>query len=262
MDRLLKNNLGISPVVSSIILTSVMLVIVTSASFLANNILIDQVENAEFDLAEDVMLALNNMVKEVMYKPFSSRYIKTGFQTTVPQLVRTGENISVWVQVTGQPREYLIQNSSINIIKIQGGTMVDDLERDIVGTSSVLLNDFTSLGHVYIQRSDRAEIILDFARVRCVYTGTLKAATQCYNVIEITFVNMTIGLEHVHNKAVFIVRNLGLEKTQYLYEGNLTIGADDTYGNSESILYTNLPYNSTLINLVVVNVEISLVGGG
>jgi len=259
--------LGISTVVATMILTSVLLVIVMSASFLANNALTGQVENAEFDQAKDVMLALNNMVRDVMYKPSSSRYVKTGFRTTVPQLESTGENVSVWVQVSGEPREYLIQNNPINIVKIQGGTMVDESNSDVVGTSSVLLTDsLASLGHVYVERSGRAELVLDFARARVIYTGNLTTFDEVYNVVEVAFVNMTLGTEQAHTRAVFIIRNLGISVSQFSYTGELTIGVEGANDNNASITLTELmspytPNNSTLVNLVVINVEVSLVGG-
>lgn len=242
------------------ILTSILLVLVLSTTALANDVLAGQVENAEFDVARDVMLALNNMVKEVMYKPTSSRYVKTAFQTTSPHLLDTEDSISLWIQIDGEPVEYLIQDCPISIIKIQGGVKVKESEKDLVGTSSVQLEDFSSLGHLHVQRSNRVELILDFARIRCIYTGTLNL-TQEYNIIEVVFINMTTGLLQLNDRAVFIVNSLETTISQHFYQGTLTIGVNDTRGHSESILYSDLPNDSTLINLMVVDIEISLIGG-
>ena len=145
--------------------------------------------------------------------------------------------------------------------------MVDESNSDVVGTSSVLLTDsLASLGHVYVERSGRAELVLDFARARVIYTGNLTTFDEVYNVVEVAFVNMTLGTEQAHTRAVFIVRNLGISVSQFSYTGELTIGVEGANDNNASITLTELmspytPNNSTLVNLVVINVEVSLVGG-
>jgi len=255
-----KRGRGLSPTISTVILTSMILVIVISTSYIAHNVLTNQVEDAEFDVAKDVMLALNQMVKEVLFKPQSSRYVKTGFRTTMPSLLNTEERISVWTQVDTEPKEYLIHNCPISLLKIQAGTSITDLSQDVVGTSAVLLTDFTSLGHLYIQRSDRVELLLDFARIRCIHTGSLNL-TQEYNVLEVVFVNMTTGSIQFDDMAVFVVRNLGATMSQHFYEGSLTLGVNDTRGYNDAILYSDLPHTSTLINLMVIDIEISVIGG-
>jgi len=260
VKRKVRSGRGLSSVISTVILTSTILAMVLSTSYLANDLLTNQIENAEFDVAKDVLGALNNMVKEVLYKPHSSRYVKTGFRTTMPNLHNTAETISVWVKVDTEPMEYLFQNSPISIVTIKGGASITDLAKDLIGTSSVLLNDFTSLGHLYIQRSDRAELILDFSRIRCVYSGSLNVSQE-YNIIEAVFVNMTTGSIQLNDRAVIMVRNLGTTISQHFYQGTLTIGVNDTRGYDDAILYSDLPHESTLINLMVIDIEISIVGG-
>ena len=260
MKRTGQKGRGISPVISTVILTSTIIVMVLSTSYIANDLLTNQVEDAEFDVAKDIMIALNNIVKDVLYKPHSSLYIKTGFKTTMPNLVKTGETIDVWSQVDTEPIEYLIQNCPISAVTIKGGPSITDLDKDLIGTSSVLLTDFTSLGHLYIQRSDRAELILDYSRVRCVHSGSLNISQE-YNIIEMVFVNMTTGSIQLNDRAVFMVRNLGTTISQHLYEGTLTIGVNDSRGYDDEILFSALPHNSTLLNLMVINIDISIVGG-
>jgi len=260
VKRIGKTGRGLSPTISTVILTSMILVIVMSTSFIAHNVLTNQVEDAEFDVAKDVMLALNNMVKEVLFKPHSSRYVKTGFRTTMPSLLNTDEQISVWTQVDAEPIEYLIHNCPISLVRIQAGTSITDLSQDVVGTSAVLVTDFTSLGHLYVQRSERVDLLLDFSRIRCIHTGSLNL-TQEYNVLEVIFVNMTAGSIQLNDMAVFVVRNLGATMSQHFYQGTLTLGVNDTRGYDDAILYSDLPHNSTLINLMVINIEISVIGG-
>ena len=255
-----KKRRGFSPIISTVILTSTILILVLTTSFFANDVLTSQVENAEFEVTIDVMLALNNMIKEVLYKPSSSRYVKTGFQTTSPHLLHTGDTISVWAQVEGEPVEYLIEASPIHLIKIQGGASVKDASKDLVGTSSVLVTDFSSLGHLYVQRAPRAQLLLDFARVRSVRTGMLNL-TQEYNVLEVVFVNVTTGSIRLNDRAVFMIRNAGITISQHAIEGAFTLGVDDTRGYHDTVSYSDLPYPVTLVNLMVINVEVSIIGG-
>lgn len=258
-----RSNLAVSTVLSTVILTSVLLVVVITASFSANNVVNSQIENAQFDQAKNVMLALDNVVKKVMFKPHSSGYVRTSFWTTIPFLEETGENLTVLAD--GNPE----QEIPINIVKIQGGRGVTSPNtEDLVGGGSLLLTAISdSLGRVHVFYSGAPWVSLDYCRVRCVYSGTVEffngTGYDTYNLIEVTILKVSFGASQVQDKASFIVQNTGTEAEQRQFSGNFSIGVQNQE-LEETVYLTDLggdPSHPTLINFLVVRIEISILGG-
>jgi len=260
---LTKSNLGVSTVLSTVILTSVLCVIVFTASYVANDAINGQIENAQFDQAKNVMLALDKLIKRVIYKPESSGYVKTSFWTVTPYFTETGEELEVWID-----GEKIPINIPVNVVKIRGGPRTSvATDQELIGNEKLLLTNISdSLGRVRIYQSAGAWITLDYSRVRCIYTGTFKNLKEdkTYNYVEITVINVTFGTFGVQEKASFTVKNIGLAPIQRTKASDFTIGAQKSGAEPEACTLAQLggnPSNPTLINLVVVNVKISLEGG-
>lgn len=252
---------------TSAILTSVLCIIVFVASNVANDAINSQIENAQFDQAKNVMLALDKLIKRIMYKPESSGYVKTSFWTVTPYFVETEENLAV--TVNGQN---LLPNDqiSLNTIKFKGGLRVSvAADKELIGDETLLLTDIvSSLGRVQVYQSLGAWITLDYSRIRCIYSGTTQYFTgtsyQTYNLIEITVINLVFKHFEPQEKASIIAKNTGLESKQIeMPEGsNFTIlvqkGSD-----SESCTLIDLGGDisyKTLINVAVVKIEVSILG--
>ena len=173
----IKNDLGTSIVLSTIILTSVLCVIVFTASSVANDAINAQIENAQFDQAKNVMLALDKLIKRVIYKPESSGQVKTSFWTTKPYFIKTGENLNVTVWNNGQKE--LEVAVPVNLVKIKGGPRTSvTLDKYLIGNEDLLLTNVSaSIGRVRIYQSAGAWIALDYSRVRCINAGIM----QYYN---------------------------------------------------------------------------------
>ena len=88
-----KAKAAISTSLSSIILAGVLLGIVGTASYAANNAINSQIEEAQFEQAENIMLSLDKIVKNIMFSPGSSGYIRANFQSMTPQFSSFEENI-------------------------------------------------------------------------------------------------------------------------------------------------------------------------
>jgi len=257
-----KANLGVSIVLSTVILTSVLCIVVFTASYVAHDAVNAQIENAQFDQAQNVMLALDKLIKRVVYKPESSGYVKTSFWTVTPYFTETGEKLEVWID--GEKELEVL----VNVVKIKGGPRTSvATDRELIGNGKLLLtNIFDSLGRVRIYQSVGAWITLDYSRVRCIYTGafTNLNENQIYNHIEITVMNVTFGTFKAQEKASFTVKNTGLMPIQgNIGASNFTIQVQKSGAQPETCTLAQLggdPINPTLINLVVVNVKISLEG--
>ena len=72
----LRGRKGISPVVSTIIISAILLIILVIASFVSTNILEMQVTNSEFEQAKSSMLALNQVIQDVALRPGSGSYLQ------------------------------------------------------------------------------------------------------------------------------------------------------------------------------------------
>lgn len=261
-----KANLGVSTVLSTVILTSVLCIIVFTASYVANDAINAQIENAQFDQAKNVMLALDKLIGRLIYKPESSGYVKTSFWTVTPHFTETGEKLEVWID--GEKK----LGVPVNVIKIKGGPRTSVAsDRELIGSGRFLLTNISdSLGRVRVYQSAGAWITLDYSRVRCLYTGafTNLKENQTYNQIEITVVNVTFGTFGtlgVQERASFTVKNTGLVPIQGTIEArDFTILVQKSGSEPETCTLAQLggnPTNPTLINLVVINVKISLEGG-
>jgi len=260
---LARGSLAVSTVMSTVILTSVLLVVVITASFLANNVVNSQIDNAQFDQAKNVMLALDSVVKKVMFKPHSSGYVRTSFWTTIPQLEETGENLTVLVNGN------LEQEVQVNTVKIQGGKGVTSpITEDLVGGGSILLTTVSdSLSRVHVYYSGAPWVSLDYARVRCVYSGTVEffngTGYETYNLVEVTALKVAFGASQVQEKASFIVQNTGTEAKQRQFSGNFTIRVQN-HEMEETVYLTDLggdPSHPTMINFLAVGIEVSILGG-
>jgi len=266
----MRRNLAVSTVLSTIILSSVLLVIVGIASFAANNAVNAQIENAQFDQAKNVLLSLTQVVKKVMFTPQSSGYVRSSFWNTIPQFVETGENLTVTIVDDDKNWAYHVP---ANIIKIKGGRYVGVLTpANLLGNDSLLLTDASSsLGRVKAFQSDGAWTSLDYLRVRCVYIGTSNyfngISYERFNVVEITIVNFTFGVFEPGNQVFITVQNLGITALPSIQvSDNFTLHVSLTSGGvSANCTLTKLGGETgkpVLINLIFVNIEISMLKGG
>ncbi|KYH40845.1 MAG: hypothetical protein AYL32_009200 [Candidatus Bathyarchaeota archaeon B26-2] len=263
-----RENLAISTPLSTIILASVLLVIVGVASFAANNAINAQLEETQFEQAKNVLLAVDKIVKKVLFARQSSGYVKSSFWKTTPQFTRTGGNLTLIIDAGSVNWTYQIP---VNVIKVKGGSHVGvTTPQDILGNGSLLLTDLSSsLGRVSVYQSDGAWVSLDYSRVRCVYTGIWEyfngSDYESFNVVEITVVNFTFGTIETGTQVFIIVQNLGINSESILdISGNFeirVIGPDGEEKRSLEELGGD-PSKRTIINLVFVNVEVSVARSG
>jgi len=261
----LRRNLGLSTVVETVILTSVMMVILISTSLFANSILNNNMENVEFEQAIQVMSSVDDIAKKIMFKPYSSGYVKTSFLTTIPHFVETGKNLTVYVNET------VLVSLPINVFKVRGGQSVGvSVNKDLVGNDSFILTNTTgSSSHIYTYQSDGAWVALDYRRIRSTYSGIVELYSQetgelePFNLVEISVVKLTFGTVQVLEKSRIIIENIGTETKQMQDSGNFTIDAQ--YSDDGKLVYLSdlggNPEYPTLINLSVICLEISILGG-
>jgi len=265
-----RKDVGVSTVISTIILSSVLLVIIGIASYAANNTVNAQIENAEFEQAGNVLLSTAQVVKRVMFTPRSSGYVRSSFSNTIPQFVKTGENLTISIVDGDKNWSYYFP---VNIIRIKGGRQVGVLTpQDLLGEGSLLLTESSgSLGRVRVFQSDGACVSLDYLRVRSIYAGVSDyfngTGYEGFNVVEITLVNLTFGVFEPGTQALITIQNLGVTAIPTIQASknfiiNVSLTSGETPANCTLSDLGGDPQKQVLINLNFVNIEVSMLKGG
>ena len=270
-----------STVLSTIILASALIVIVGAAYAAANNTVNYQLESAQFEQAQNVLVSLARVIKNAMLNPFSSGYVRSSFWKTIPQFEDTDENMTLTIADIGENWTY---NIDINAIKIKGGPMIGVLTpRTILGNDnndSLLFTDAGgSLAQVRIFQSNGAWVSLDYQRVRCVYIGNSTyyngAEYESFNVFEVTMVNFTFGTFQPETQVLITVQNLGFGNgddgpgpKQFSNNTSVSISLNggeqqETYQLADLVSEQGGdPSKPVLVNVVIVNIECSMLKGG
>jgi hypothetical protein len=265
------DNYAISEVIDTIILTGVMVIIVITASFYANDTLSFNVESVHFDQAINAVLSLEKVAKNIMFKPQSIGTVKTSFLTTDPYVSQMG---TLAILIDGNE----ISSFIVNCFKVKGS------ERVGVSFSHYYLGDISylskfilvglngSISCVKKYQDNGAWVSLDYGRIRCVYCGEMNYYNGTNpepvkrNVIEITAIKINSGgIDQFIDNSRIILKNTGIQTQQIEHSsGNFDITVHFSDKN-DSVSLIDLGGNATLptlINLTIVNFEITILGGG
>ena len=263
---LVHNNVALSEVISTVILTSVMVIIIVTASFFANDVLSFNVESVQFDQSVNAILSLERVAQNIMFRPQSTGSVKTSFVTTDPYVVQDG---TMYILIDGNETASIVVSS----FRVEGGERVGvSSSLYYLGDGSLLLVGLDgSMSCVQKYQDQGAWVSLDYGRIRCVYCGEMNYYEGTNpepvkrNVIEITAVRLSSGDISPMDRSRIILKNTGIQ-TQQIEQG---AGDFDIMvqlsGEDDSISLTGLGGNatlSTLINFSIIDLEITVLGGG
>jgi len=263
--KVLRDARGFSEVISSVILTSVIMVIVITSAYYANDVIRYNLESVEFDQAINSLLSLERMVDKIMFNPGSTCSIRTSFKTTCPYFTQDGTLVIF-------ANETEIASISENAFRIKGGESVGvSLSFDYVGNHSKLIVGLNEpLGCVRKYQNQGAWVSLDYFRIRCVYSGVMSyyngtnPEPKRRNVVEILAVQLNSSDLNPMERSRVILENLDVQTQQIILpQGNFSITVQFN-GNEESVSLTSLggnPEIPTLINLTTVRFKITVLGG-
>jgi hypothetical protein len=242
-------------------MASTLIVIVTSTSFLAYNVLDDRVRREEFAQAKNLVLSISHMMKKVTLQEHSSEYVNTRFRLLIPQVVTTSDSLDLYVN------DDLVSATPITVFKIQGSAGLYEDAETLQGSDALILTGAQeSLEHVYVRQAEKMEVVLDCIRVRCVYLGQFDyfngTAYERFNVVEVTGAALTVGTVQSRSEVSVNVYNHGLDSTTRQVAGNVTLRVAHA-GVEASTSLTALggdPGLNTLVTVAMVNLELSLYG--
>lgn len=184
-NRGLMDDMGISPIISTIIVTASLLIILLVAFFFATNMLEIQMERSEFEQAKVAMLLLDRTIVDV-----SLRY---GAASSVQFNQRSGgigvyEGEPLTIMIIDESGTTIWRNTATPyIIKYRGGSLTPAAQMNLTNPGGLILRDPSKpLGYVRVEVRDGAWIVLDYNRVRVMENKFLKA-------IDVYMIRLTPG---------------------------------------------------------------------
>ncbi len=201
-SALLRDKLGISYSIAAVIMSAVTIVLVIVASSYAYQLLDQQRGAAEFEVAEDSILAFDDALENIAWKPVaaqSSRFtISYGQLELIPgsnsqasptiiDIKKNGASlIDTPYSVSSGFIKYSISNRYVNFWEGYKSYILGD-------AAPVITNGTESLGSAYVeQRSGWVNITLDY-RVRAMKTSTVTVNNVRVNYVNIWIVKLNIA---------------------------------------------------------------------
>lgn len=187
---------GISPIITTIIISATLLVILVIASFVATNILELQVASAEFEQAKTNMLLLDEIVQDVALRRKSGGYVEMNQRSGGINVVTISETL----KVTDQFNETLYESPNLIVLIYRGGSRVSGGTFRLKGFSVPYVpyvfninNKTDSISYLRIETGNGLQIKLDYNRVRVANIGPITINEKKVNITEVTFIRLITG---------------------------------------------------------------------
>lgn len=255
------NNRAVSYTISAIIITTTTITLVLVASIYTYQILEQQKAAAEFESAKKSILAFNDVLENVAWKPkaaLSSRFtIEYGHLELTPDVntIRINATVgnSTWTlfsNTTGFVK-YWISNKYV--------TFGQGYELYILGNSSIIVGNTGSYGRAVIkQQTGWVTITLDY-RVRAMKTSVIQVNGENVNYIDIWVIKLKIDhwRSYIHEFDLK-ARCIDVSTTAYgPYPINSEIEIEVQYGSQSSeIEIEELDPGKVVFNVIVAQVQL------
>lgn len=250
---------GISPVISTVIITATLLVILVVASFFAINLLEIQIQNSEFEQAKTAMLLLDKTIIDVALRPGAVSSVQFNQRSGGIGLYEGG-TISITV-INASSSNIIISVPQItsHVIKYRGGSMVSAAEATLTNSGGLIIdNPSKSLGLVRIEAGNGVWIILDYNRVR-VTVGQLTDL----GILDIYMICLEKGIFGGSGTVSVRVQNMGMNvdtATISVGSNEVTLRVHVTIGSVEGESdYTFRGVNSIKVRVAIVRIRVSIV---
>lgn len=154
---------GLSPIISTVLITATLLVILVVAFYLAVTLLAIQVQSSEFEQAKTAMMILDRTIADVALRPGAASSV-TFNQRTGGVGIYEGGMVSIKIYSNSTLNQTIERNSYV--IKYRGGSMVSTAEMDFTKPESLIVNASKPLGYVRVEVRNGVWVALDYNRVR------------------------------------------------------------------------------------------------
>ena len=207
---------AVSPVISTIIISSTLLIILVIASFVSTNILELQLANTEFEQAKTSMLLLDKIIQDVALREGAISSIQFSQRSGGIGIYESTEIINI-TDSQGNNLYPFDPNDAFYVIKYRGGSRVSAAETNLTGSSSLVVSMSDSLGYVRVKTGNGVWIVLDYLRVRVVTNTILRVGDTEYNLTDIFIIRLELGSASGSGTVTVKVQNMGFTTTTQTY---------------------------------------------
>ncbi|MEM2127501.1 MAG: hypothetical protein QXH67_04680 [Candidatus Bathyarchaeia archaeon] len=228
-NRKPKNTRGISPVISTVIISGTLLIVLAIASFVSMNILELQLASTEFEQAKSNMLLLDEVIHDVAMRRGSGGYVQ--FNQRAGGIGIKEEEMTFKVIVNGS-QIYPEEGESIKLISIiyRGGSFASGSEADLRGNKTALIVGMGDmLSYLRVEFDNGIIIKLDYNRIRVVDMGEFEINGTPTKFVGINFIRLIMGNMGGSGTINFKVKNISNSPKTFENEGGtieLTVQRD------------------------------------
>jgi len=247
---------GVSPIISTIILTSALLVILVVASYVSTNILIMQMDDSEFEQAKTNMSLLDNVIQDVALRPGAGGYVQFNERAGGIGINQSTNSI----KVADNQGKTLGSWSSLLTLVYHAGSQVSGAATNITGTSQPSVSMSDPLGFLRVEVGQGVWVKLDYNRVRTVSMGALivnnSANNSAYNFYDITMISLTKGdITATSGTVNARVQSLPINTTSYTYASGVTVTAKLNNGQPQNLIRSS---GQTVVMITTIPVRVSI----
>lgn len=267
----LGHNRAVAYSVSAVIMTATTVALVLVAFFYAYQILDQQRGMSEFEIAKKSILAFDDALENVAWKPGAIRSTRFTAQYGHLQLLPNNKSISISAIVDGQPPKTLSTGISTAVIKYWLSTNYVTLGSDffpsyILGNNSSVISGSTDpYGRCVLeQQTGWVTMTLDY-RVRAMRTAVLKVNGIDTNYVDIWVIKVstvvTKAWSYVHDFDL-IAKTMSVRTASYpvynVVNQNAAISVQIGTGSpQQSSIALQVP-GTVVFNVVVADVQVSV----
>ena len=269
MANISKN--GMSPVITSVILFSILFVVVVYNVYLMYDFLELQAEYTEFEMAKDSMIYLADLIEKISFSKGSSGFIRINTRTGGPSYTEDFlPPLELIVEVDGNEVVHIMDDSP-GAVLYRGGSLVSvPGNQTLKGSNELIIFEADEpLVLVNTTQSNGAIIFCTTYRFRIQKLGIINYTDENgiphpYYLIEISYINLTKGRMGGFETITITVKNKNI-KSEIITSprGDITIKAyvNSVEKQTETISKDEIPENCDIAFIVnIATVEISIGG--
>jgi len=266
-----RHNRAVSYSISAIIITAVTVALVLASFFYAYQVLERQRGMSEFEVAKKSILAFNDALENVAWKPGATRSTRFTVQYGYLQLIPNNKSITIRATVNGAWQT--LSNStfpgSTGIVKYWLSTdyvtFEPNYESYILGNSSVISGSTDSYGRAVIQQQTGwVTVTLDY-RVRTMRTAVINVAGTNTSYVDIWVIKLSMlvsnAWSYVHDFDLQ-AKTLNVRTASYRFNNvsNQTTSVSVQIGSApaQQVPITLVVPGSVVFNVVVADVRVSV----
>ena len=256
---------AISPVISTVILSTTLLVVMLITTGVATDMLRNQMASNEFDAAKSLMKSISTEITSLIYNPDASAVIKASFFYTSPGYTKTGKIMNITFTAYGQT--FHVSENAFNIESIQG--VGGNTDYTLQGSDLTTVPSYlSSFGRIHISKPFNWRTALDYNRVQYTYAGVSNlfdgSRTTSYNIVEVTALEMSFTQFDTSDSSIIVLHNKGVDTNVFTLTGNwqMTVKTRDEGNKVVSLSQMGgNPTYPTQLQFNKVNLNIQVMGG-